>query len=99
MTARATTNAYVSALKVQVPTQMQKVMLHLKENNVNAVKYRVLGSMDDSVYEEVIAEATLAKNGSIKLDAITDPWPYLDLQIKASVEDAQGSVTAHCSGW
>ena len=97
--AKATTDDYASALKLQVPTQMQKVMFHLKENDTNDVKYQVLGSMDDVVYEEAVAEAILAKNGSIKLTAIDEPWPYLDLQIKASVGSSQGKVTAYASGW
>jgi hypothetical protein len=97
--AKATTDDYASALKLQVPTQMQKVMFHLKENDTNDVKYQVLGSMDDVVYEEVVAEDELLQDASIKLAAIDEPWPYLDLQIKASVGDAQGKVTAYASGW
>jgi disulfide oxidoreductase YuzD len=97
--AKTTTDAYASALKLQVPTQMQKVMFHLKENDTNDVKYQVLGSMDDVVYEEVVAEAELLKDGSIKLTAIDEPWPYLDLQVKSSVAETPGKVTAYASGW
>ena len=97
--AKDTTDAYASALKLQVPTYMQKVMFHLKENDTNDVKYKVLGSMDDVVYEEVVAEAELLKDGSIKLTAIDEPWPYLDLQFKSSVAETPGKVTAYASGW
>ena len=97
--AKDTTDDYVSALKLQVPTYMQKVMFHLKENDTNDVKYKVLGSMDDVVYEEVVAEAELLKDGSIKLAAIDEPWPYLDLQVKSSVAETPGKVTAYASGW
>ena len=97
--AKTSTDNYASALKLQVPTHMQKVMFHLKENNTNAIKYKILGSMDDVTYEEVVVETILAKNASIKLDAITDPWPYLDLQFKASVGAAQGKLTSYAAGW
>jgi hypothetical protein len=90
---------YASCLLLYIPTWMQKVMFHLKENNTNAIEYTILGSMDGVVWEEVVATADLAKNASVKVTAITDPWPYLDLQIRDNVDGVHGSVTAYCSGW
>lgn len=95
---QATTAAYVSALKLNVPTHIERVIIHIKENNTNAIKYKLLGSVDDTVWEEVVSETVVAKNGSAKLATVTDPWPYLDLQVVDSVAATHGKATVYAFG-
>jgi len=97
VSSKLTTNAYVSALKIQVPRHIGSLLLQLVEENVNAVKFKVLGSNDDDNYETLKAETVLAKNAST-YETLTDPWLWVDIQVKASVDDAHGRVTVHVSG-
>lgn len=95
---KASANAYASALKISVPTHIERLFFHVKENNTNAIKVKVLGSVDDSVWEEVIGEAVVAKDASSKLATITDPWPYLDFQIASNVAETHGKATVYAFG-
>lgn len=91
------TDDYVSILKLQLYSQTKKVLIHLKEGNVNAVKYKILASNDDITYETLLAETVLAKNGS-DYQVVDDPWNFIDIQFKASVGASQGSLKVCVSG-
>ena len=97
MNSKLSTNSYASALKILVPHRITKVLVHLKEENTNAVKVKVLASVDDVVYETIKPETVLAKNGSA-YETVTDPWMWLDVQFCASVADAQGKLTVTITG-
>ena len=95
--AHATTSAYVSALKVKVPPHIKGLLIHLAEDNVNAVKFKILGSSDDSRYEMLKGDTIIAKNGST-YETLTDAWLWVDIQVKDSVAETHGSVTVNVTG-
>jgi hypothetical protein len=84
-------------LKIEVPSQITKVLVHLKEQNVNAVKYKILASADDVTYEILKDETSLAKNGSVH-ETCDDPWRFFDVQIKSAVAGIHGTVKATIAG-
>ena len=96
---QATVNAYSSILLIQSPPFISKFLFVLKENDTNAIEYQILGSLDGVNWVVVLATADLAKNASVACASITDPWIWLDLQIRSDVGDSHGSVTAYCSGF
>jgi hypothetical protein len=96
--AQTTTDNFASELLIKVPSWISRVVYWVKELNVNAIEYTILGSMDGTNYETVEAANDVAKNGSEFTAALTDPWIYLDFQIKANVGAAQGSVKVYCTG-
>ena len=93
----ATTTAMVSALKLKVPPQMSRLLIHVKENNTNAIKYQVLASNDDVTYETLKAATTVAKNGST-YETLSDPWLWVDVQVQDNVAETHGVATVVVSG-
>ena len=96
---QTSTNDYASVLKVQVPGQVKTVLVHLIEKNVNAVIYRIRGSIDDATYETLpnVDGVTLAKNASA-FETCDDPWLYFDVQVKSAVAGVHGSLEVLVSG-
>lgn len=95
---KVTTNAYVAALTLIVPTQIHRVNFTLTELNVNAVKYKVVGK--DSlghVISELKPATAINKNASAtyQVDAC---WYSLEVQLKSSVDDTHGSVYVEAVG-
>lgn len=88
---------YASAFKLKVPPQTSKMMVSLKENNTNAIKYKVLVSVDNVTYEEEKSETAVGKNGSASVE-IPEAWLYVDIQVKTSVPPNNGKVTVAISG-
>jgi len=72
-------------------------LVHLKENNTNAIKFKILGSLDAATWETIKTETTLAKDGSV-FETFSDPWLYVDVQFMANVADSQGKLTVNISG-
>jgi len=93
----ATGNAYASALTFKVPGQTGKMMVHAKEQNVNAIKWMILGSIDNANWSEEMAEASIGKNG-FGVHEITKAWLYVDVQVKSAVAETAGSVSVAVSG-
>ncbi len=97
-TTKTSTNAYVAAVTVLVPTQIHRVNFTLTELNVNAVKYKVVGK--DSlghVISELKAETVINKNASATYE-VDACWYSLEVQLKSSVDDAHGSVFVEVIG-
>lgn len=95
---KATTNAYVAALTLIVPTQIHRVNFTLTELNVNAVKYKVVGK--DSlghVISELKAETVLNKDASATFE-VDACWRIVEVQLKSSVDDTHGSVYVEAVG-
>ena len=61
-----TTNDYVELISVKVLPQTSQLLVFLKEENTNAVLYKIEGAQDENFADpEVLkAESTLAKDGS-----------------------------------
>lgn len=93
----ATTNDYADLIAVEVPTFVKEVLIWLKEENTNAIKYIIYGSQDNSRWETLLAETVLAKNGST-YETVKEPWLYLKVQHKASVGGTQGATTCFMTG-
>ena len=88
---QTTTNSAVSILKLTVPSQINEVLIHLKELKVNSVTYTILASNDDVTYETLLGTTTLLKDASA-YQIVGDSWRFIDIQIAALVGGAQGSV-------
>jgi len=92
-----TTDAYTTALKAKLPPQISKAMVHIKELDVNDIDWKILGSIDDRIYFEEKAEATVTK-GSSDAYEVTKAWIYLDVQVKSTVENNSGEIAIAVSG-
>jgi len=92
-----TSNLYASALKIKVPPQTGKMMVHLKEQDVDVVDWKILGSIDDANYSEEMAEAEVAQDG-FDVHEVTKAWLYVDVQVKSAVENNSGEIAVAISG-
>jgi hypothetical protein len=71
------------------------VSFTIVENNVNAIKWKVLASNDSAFAVSVVAqaEATVAKAASSSYSTTTAVWRYYKVQVCANVGSSQGNVT------
>jgi hypothetical protein len=96
----ATTNVYAVLVSFKVPPQIGKLLFYLKEENTNAVLFKIEGAQDESfVYaEELRVETLLAKGGVAEPESLSDPWLYVRVLHKAAEEDVQGKMSCIVSG-
>jgi hypothetical protein len=94
-----TTNDYATLVSIKVPSQTSKLLIHLKEENTNAILYKIQAAQDEdfSNTEDLEAETSLAKNGSV-YETIGEPWLFVRVLHKAAVADAQGKTSCVISG-
>jgi hypothetical protein len=94
-----TTNDYSTLISIKVPSQVSKLLIHLKEENTNAILYKIQGAqdLDFSNTEDLAAETSLTKNGSV-YETIGEPWLFVRVLHKAAVADAQGKTSCVISG-
>jgi hypothetical protein len=92
-----TTDAYATALKVKLLPQTSKAMVHIKELDVNDVDWKILGSIDDDIYFEEMAEAEVTQDDS-DVHEVTKAWIYLDIQVKSAVSNNSGEIAIAVSG-
>jgi len=95
----ATTNNYAAAITVAVPPQISKILIYLKEENTNAILFKIQGAQDENFTyaEDLKSETTLAKNGST-YETLTEPWLFIRVLHKAASEGSQGKTTCIISG-
>ncbi|MFA5306657.1 MAG: hypothetical protein WC365_04355 [Candidatus Babeliales bacterium] len=97
---KTSANAYASVFTNKPRTDAKdgtNVVFHCKENNVNAVTLKFLGSNDGTNFETLededgTTEFAVSKNGS-EYHTVTDAWLYLDVQVKSTVAETHGSIT------
>ena len=70
----------------------------LKEHDVNAIKWRVLGCLDPKNWVVAIAERVVLKGATDSIST-TDPYNFMCVQIKPNVADTHGKVTAFQGGY
>ena len=91
-----TTDDYVDVSGSKLNSINKKRIAFTVKNTdgVNAIKYKVLASIDDSSYVEVQAEAILAATaiGSYTASYEESGYKYFKVQIKASVGSSQGDA-------
>jgi len=89
-----TTDNYVDLIAVELPRHdpANLLLIWLKEENVNAIKYTVFASNDGVTWETVKAETIIAKDGST-WESVSDPWIVVKVLQKASVGGSQGRST------
>jgi hypothetical protein len=92
-----TTDAYATSLKVKLPPQINKAMVHIKELDVNDIDWKILGSIDDDIYFEEMAEAEVSQDDS-DVHEVTKAWIYLDVQVKSAVSNNSGEISIAISG-
>lgn len=94
-----TTNDYAVLVTVKVLPQTSELLIFLKEENTNAVLYKIEGAMDEDFVdvEELKAETLLAKDGSAS-KALSESWLYVRVLHKAAVAEAQGKTSCVVSG-
>jgi hypothetical protein len=93
--AQDTIDTYVDVGTALDTLNYRCVSFTIVENNVNAIKWQVLGSNDAAFAASVVAqaEAVVAKAASSSYSATVAVWRYYKVQVKASVSEAQGNVT------
>jgi hypothetical protein len=89
---QTTTAGYVSIAKIQVPTQIDIILIQLTEMDVNSAIFKVLASNDDVTYQTIVEATALAQNSSATPITLTDPWNYVDVQIV----DGAGHASVKC---
>ena len=95
---------YLDLLEIFVPGGLAAgLAVFLKENDTNAVHYKVDGTIDGTTWIAIKAETAIAKNGSTELlpsaeSKLKDPWLKLRVQIKSQVEATHGNVTVTITG-
>lgn len=101
---KTSANAYADILNENVPGDLPAgVAVFLKENNVNAIDYKVDGTFDGTNWVAIKAETGIAKNGSDQVlpsaeAKLKDPWLKIRVQIKSQVAETHGNVTATLTG-
>ena len=95
----ATTDSHAELISVKVPPQVNQLLIRLKEENTNAILYKIQGAMDPdfTVAEDLRAETTLVKNGSA-YETVEEPWLYVRVLHKAAVAESQGATSCVISG-
>lgn len=98
-------NAYADLVEVTVPDSITQLAFKIRENDVNAIKYKILGSLDGTNYDdEIKAETVVNKNANDKVlpsdtgSLCADPWLKVKVQIASNVADTHGNVTATVVG-
>ncbi len=94
-----TTNDYVELISVKVLPQTSQLLVFLKEENTNAVLYKIEGAQDENFADpEVLkAESTLAKDGSASVP-LSESWLFVRVLHKAAAEGVQGKTSCVISG-
>jgi hypothetical protein len=95
-TAQATTDTYADVTGSTLDTLNKLCASYtIVENNVNAIKWKVLASNTSAftVAVEAQAEAVVAQAGSSSFSTAAAVWRYYKVQVKASVGSSQGNVT------
>jgi hypothetical protein len=93
----ATGDAYASVLQFKVPSQTSKMMIHLKEQDTDAVTWKILGSIDNVNFSEEMAEEEVLEDG-FDTHEVTKAWLFIDVQVKSTVPESPGSVSVAVSG-
>lgn len=73
----------------------QNKLVYIKENNVNAISYRIDGSMDKVNWVNLHALADIGKNGD-DYQTLTDAWVWIRVQIKST---AAGTHSTDVDCW
>jgi hypothetical protein len=94
-----TTNDYAALIVVKVLPQISKLLIYLKEENTNAVLFKIESAQDENFVdaEELQAETLLAKNGHSS-KTVNDSWLYVRVLHKAAVAGVQGKTSCIISG-
>ncbi len=95
----STTNDYAALITLNVPPHIGKLLFVLKEENTNAILFKIQGAQDEdfAYYADLKGETTLAKNGST-YETLTDPWLWVRVLHKAASAGNQGKTTCKISG-
>ena len=96
---KVSTNTYASIVKAE-NCQSSSIIVSIKENDVNAVTYKVLVSVDGVTYFQLPnsdTEFEVAKNGE-DYQTIDGYWRFVDVQIKSTVAGLHGNVNCVVSG-
>ena len=96
VTAAIAAAGYVSALKIQVPPHITNLLIHIVENNVQSVYYKILGQTRAGGEEQVLKAQTLIAQDGSTWETLSDPWLYVDVQILDGA--GHGSVNIDITG-
>lgn len=93
---QTTTNSYVdhSGSKIDAATKSLVAMVIKNTGGSNGVKWKVLGSIDDSTYVEVQAEATVAFGATGTFTTATPYYRYYKIQVVDASGGSHTTVTA-----
>lgn len=86
------TNSYANILKRDIRDVKKLTVYLIETGGSNDILFKIQGSMDDSNWEDLKAETTLAASGTA-YETLTDNWLHIRIQIKAASAGSQGTVT------
>jgi len=98
--------AWTTVVEAKIPDTISKVLIWLKEQDVNDLIYRVQCSVE-STFSAGLNQTLFDKNhnNAFHLDknqsskqTLADPYPYLRVQIKSSLAKAHGTALVHILG-
>lgn len=93
---QASVNAYADVAGSKIDTQGKTRLVYtiLNTHAANAIKWKVLASLDDVTYVEIEAEAALnaQATGSWVADATETSYRFFKIQIQSSVENTPGTA-------
>jgi hypothetical protein len=91
-------NAYAAVLTTKLPANMHTFEVYIKENNVNAIKYKISGTYDGTNYIAIKAETVINKNAESTPEEITKPFVTIKVEIASNVAETAGNATATIAG-
>ena len=100
----ASVNAYVALVSLKVPDAFNELLFKIKENNVNAITYKIQGA-DESDFSDAVdledevgdTEFAVLKNGS-SYQTLSDPWTYVRILHKSTAGGVHGNTTGKILG-
>lgn len=100
----ASVNAYAALVSLKVPDAFNELLFLVKENNVNAITYKIQGA-EESDFSDAIdledeigdTEFAVLKNGS-SYQTLSDPWTYVRIMHKSTAPGAHGNTTGKILG-
>ena len=97
-------NGYTQLVSIKVPDAFNELLFLVKENNVNAITYKIQGA-EESDFSDAIdledevgdTEFAVLKNG-LSYQTLSDPWTHVRIMHKSTVGGAHGNTTGKILG-
>ena len=91
-----TTNSFASVKSDYffVKAYRSKIIEVINEDDANDLDLKILVSNDKTNWKTKVSSTTLAAGSEPYVAVLTEPWLYIDVQVKSTVADQQASGKA-----